>query len=281
MTTTLARQQSPSPSSRSLTFGSRISALGAKISRSMSRDTYGDDKWDDENGDGGQCAFFHSYLILPFSTSSLPSSFYSNTTMSAPERSTSRGRDAFQSSGRGGLGNIRQASQSRDARPDSGPDDFSVTRGREPVAQNNAPLYSTGRGGAGNIRSPSRGPNKIVDIAEETVIRDHIAKQEDAVTSTGRGGLGNLAQRSRSRGPGADGTPGRSRSRGPDAVFSTGRGGAGNIRAGDVDKAATIDEEERRKVGSLDGAVHSTGRGGLANLTSGPAPGVESVPHAP
>ncbi|KAF9041692.1 hypothetical protein BJ165DRAFT_1349769 [Panaeolus papilionaceus] len=203
--------------------------------------------------------------------------------MSAPERSTSRGRDAFHSSGRGGIGNIRQASQSRDARPDSGPDDFSVTRGREPVANQSAPLFSTGRGGAGNIRSPSRGPgSKIVDIAEEKVIQDHLAKQEDAVTSTGRGGLGNLAQRSRSRGPASPSTAAsRSRSRGPDTVFSTGRGGAGNIRAGDVDKAATIDEQERRKVSGVDGGVHSTGRGGLANLTSNPAPGVENVHHAP
>jgi hypothetical protein len=72
--------------------------------------------------------------------------------MAEKDRSLSRGRDAFvsasrhligvlltsptpiqQSTGRGGLGNIRQASLSRDARPDSGPDDFSTTRGREPV----------------------------------------------------------------------------------------------------------------------------------------------------
>lgn len=37
-----------------------------------------------------------------------------------------------QSSGRGGMGNIRQASVSRETRPD-GPDDFSKSRGREPV----------------------------------------------------------------------------------------------------------------------------------------------------
>ncbi|KAG6847663.1 hypothetical protein H0H93_006666 [Arthromyces matolae] len=49
------------------------------------------------------------------------------------DRSRSRGREVF-SSGRGGAGNIRQASQSREARPSDGPDDFSITRGREPVS---------------------------------------------------------------------------------------------------------------------------------------------------
>jgi hypothetical protein len=69
--------------------------------------------------------------------------------MSVSERSLSRGRGPFvssflsshwtlvnrflQSTGRGGVGNIRQPSQSADTRPESGPDDFSVTRGREPI----------------------------------------------------------------------------------------------------------------------------------------------------
>jgi hypothetical protein len=71
--------------------------------------------------------------------------------MSAVDRSQSRGRETFvsiclhntplsfteylcpqHSSGRGGIGNIRQASASREARPD-GPDDFSSSRGREPI----------------------------------------------------------------------------------------------------------------------------------------------------
>jgi hypothetical protein len=37
-----------------------------------------------------------------------------------------------ESSGRGGAGNIFEASQSDD-QPIDGPDDFSVTRGREPI----------------------------------------------------------------------------------------------------------------------------------------------------
>jgi hypothetical protein len=56
------------------------------------------------------------------------------------ERSLSRGREAFQSSGRGGIGNIRQASLSRDARPGTGPDDFSPTRGREPHVHPGEPV---------------------------------------------------------------------------------------------------------------------------------------------
>jgi len=36
------------------------------------------------------------------------------------------------STGRGGIGNLRPNSTSRDARPATGPDDFSQTRGREP-----------------------------------------------------------------------------------------------------------------------------------------------------
>jgi hypothetical protein len=69
--------------------------------------------------------------------------------MSISVRSVSRGRQPFvsfsprlsllgrllivflQSTGRGGYGNIRQPSESTDVRPESGPDDFSGTRGRE------------------------------------------------------------------------------------------------------------------------------------------------------
>jgi hypothetical protein len=66
--------------------------------------------------------------------------------MSVSDRSVSRGRQTFvsfplsstwtlvnglQSTGRGGSGNIRQPSESTDVRPESGPDDFSRTRGRE------------------------------------------------------------------------------------------------------------------------------------------------------
>ncbi|KAF8157263.1 hypothetical protein B0H34DRAFT_849518 [Crassisporium funariophilum] len=175
--------------------------------------------------------------------------------MSENERSVSRGREAFQSTGRGGIGNIRQTSLSRDARPDSGPDDFSTTRGREPLGSPTQ-IYSTGRGGAGNIRSPSRDVSRPpnVDVLEEDV-------------STGRGGLGNI-NRSRSRDP-TNNVP----------VHSTGRGGAGNLLPGDGSAASTIDEDERRKHSTSHDGYHSTGRGGAANLTSSHEPAIERHSH--
>ncbi|KAG6918462.1 hypothetical protein DXG01_014089 [Tephrocybe rancida] len=165
------------------------------------------------------------------------------------DRSQSRGRDVYQSSGRGGAGNIRQASASRDARPTDGPDDFSVSRGREAVPTSPLKNFSTGRGGAGNIRSPSRDPTvaSIVEpgIAEESeVIRTHVAAVADGPFSSGRGGAGNILQ-----------TQSRSRSRGPGVVHSTGRGGAGNILPGTVGEAYVADEEER-KVHGHQAALH-------------------------
>ncbi|KAK0206699.1 hypothetical protein DFS33DRAFT_1316438 [Desarmillaria ectypa] len=115
------------------------------------------------------------------------------------DRSQSRGRE-FQSSGRGGLGNIRPTSTSRD-RPIGGPDDFSSTRGREPAIEPTK-VYSTGRGGVGNIRSPSRDHKEHVgpDYYEREIVREHDRAEKDAPHSFGRGGLGNIS-RSRSRGP--------------------------------------------------------------------------------
>ncbi|KAJ4479315.1 hypothetical protein J3R30DRAFT_3733630 [Lentinula aciculospora] len=116
----------------------------------------------------------------------------------AEERSHSRGRD-MTSSGRGGLGNIHHAVDP--ALHESGPDDYSSTRGREPAVNPNK-VVSTGRGGAGNIRSPSRDvgshPHTPVqpDPHQEELIRAEADR--DGVHSTGRGGLGNMS-RSRSR----------------------------------------------------------------------------------
>ncbi|PPQ84442.1 hypothetical protein CVT25_012543 [Psilocybe cyanescens] len=183
------------------------------------------------------------------------------------ERSISRGRDTF-STGRGGLGNIRQTSASRDARPSSGPDDFSPTRGREPIASPQQ-VFSTGRGGAGNLRSPSRAPKDAQsDAAEQEVIREYVASQEHAIKSSGRGGIGNIS-RSRSRGPPQSKSPSRpSPTTGSPAPaagkFSTGRGGAGNILSGQDGhghagySAEAADEEERRRVG-LSANVHNAG----------------------
>ncbi|GLB42549.1 putative protein of unknown function (DUF3602) [Lyophyllum shimeji] len=137
------------------------------------------------------------------------------------DRSRSRGREVYQSSGRGGAGNIRQASVSREARPQRGPEDVSISRGREPLPAMTQ-SFSTGRGGAGNIRSPSRDQfdgmvysapqapiERTMTIAEEEFIREHVAASQDIPFSSGRGGAGNI-QHTRSRS--------RSRSRGPPIV---------------------------------------------------------------
>ncbi|KAF9240396.1 hypothetical protein BU15DRAFT_45789 [Melanogaster broomeanus] len=196
-------------------------------------------------------------------------------TPNSPNRSLSRGREAIVSScGRGGVGNIRIASQSRDARPIDGPDDFSLTRGREP-AINPEKVISVGRGGAGNIRSPSRdafkdrsqtrpiGKNAIAEAEfEAKLLREHA--ETTTVHSSGRGGIGNI-------------TGSRSRSRGP-VVHSSGRGGVGNIQHGDSAKSDLLDQEERVLHKHPEG-FHSTGRGGAANITDTHGPDIERVSH--
>ncbi|KAF8629379.1 hypothetical protein AX17_005675 [Amanita inopinata Kibby_2008] len=150
--------------------------------------------------------------------------------MESSERSLSRGREAFQSSGRGGFGNIRRASESRDGRPDTGPDDFSSSRGREPRMDHPTHIYSTGRGGAGNIRSPSREIAQVArraELKEQEIIKSHVAADQEVMHSIGRGGIGNIAaSRSRSREPLGSAS-------GPTTFYnplhSTGRGGAGNF----------------------------------------------------
>jgi hypothetical protein len=194
----------------------------------------------------------------------LPSDRISSDFSEDKARSISRGRE-YISSGRGGAGNIRRASASREPIAD-GPDDFSSSRGRE-YAVNVDKIVSTGRGGAGNIRSPSRDPSgqrhDTPGAAEydKKVIQDHLIAEQDAPHSSGRGGFGNMS-RSRSRGPAL-----------PTPVHSTGRGGTGNIKPGHGGFEG-VDDAERREHLSAEG-IHSTGRGGLANLTEGPVPGIE------
>ncbi|KAG7096707.1 hypothetical protein E1B28_004121 [Marasmius oreades] len=181
------------------------------------------------------------------------------------ERSISRGREAYRSTGRGGAGNIHPASQD-DNRPIGGPDDFSPTRGRELTVHHDT-LYSTGRGGAGNIRSPSREPQATPDSREQEVIKGEAEK--NIAHSTGRGGLGNMS-RSRSRGPS------QTSSSAPLHVHSTGRGGTGNIFEGDAPSIETVMEDEDLDFQFKPATIHSTGRGGLANISHSPPPGVES-----
>lgn len=112
-------------------------------------------------------------------------------TTSTPERSQSRGRDAFASTGRGGVGNIRQTSVTRAEATPSSPA-VELIRGRElgnALPATSKP-YSTGRGGAGNIRSPSRSHQRdlsqpptlptVFDTSKEDIIRNHIYVTEEA-----------------------------------------------------------------------------------------------------
>ncbi|KAG6908611.1 hypothetical protein DXG01_004014 [Tephrocybe rancida] len=252
-----AASQSPS---RRISFGGSLQALGAKLSRTLSHEKGHDDKDADSRS-------------------------ISTVGSKEADRSLSRGREVYHSSGRGGAGNIRQASVSRDARPIDGPDDFSIVRGREPVPAALS-TFSTGRGGAGNIRSPSRDPKiaKLVGaedgLSDTEVIRAHVAASADVPHSSGRGGAGNISSsRSRSRGPGSTSTPPHTPMA---AVRSTGRGGAGNISINGAEgvpediQEHDEDEEKRRVLRYQNPAgIHSTGRGGVANLTAAPAPGVE------
>ncbi|KAJ7255670.1 hypothetical protein C8J57DRAFT_1345399 [Mycena rebaudengoi] len=187
----------------------------------------------------------------------------------ATDRSTSRGRDALTSAGRGGLGNIHSPSPTRE-RPTDGPDDFSHTRSREIQRPDDDRIRSTGRGGAGNFRSPSRDTGPETAERERERIRAHEQAELGAVHSSGRGGLGNMSNsRSPSGGPSSPlgATP---------VVHSSGRGGAGNIAPG----AAPAFERGRPAAPADDKAhMHSTGRGGLANLTSAASPPPD-VPHA-
>ncbi|KAF8273922.1 hypothetical protein EI94DRAFT_1086724 [Lactarius quietus] len=125
-----------------------------------------------------------------------------------PPLSRGRGRH-YQSSGIGGMGNIRASSTSSErTRTPDGPDDFSSTRGREPrSAFGIDKVMSIGRGGAGNIRSPSQDvvrarPSELSSISEaeqveyeKSLIRKHEAARGAQLVSGGRGGVGNMVRR--------------------------------------------------------------------------------------
>jgi len=243
---------SPSPTRRS--FSGRLSAIGAKINRTLTGESETTVRDNDSD----------TYSVA------------STIDKSKVDRSLSRGREVY-SSGRGGAGNIRQSSASR-GRPEDGPDDFSRSRGREPAPAESPRSFSIGRGGVGNIRSPSRdvrGPLTTPDLMEdERVVRAHVAASQDAPHSSGRGGAGNIVARSKSRDPQVAATPPLTHLR------STGRGGAGNIVSGgdNVPAALNAEEEERKNHHHRD-PIHSTGRGGVANVTNLSEPPVEHHPH--
>jgi hypothetical protein len=202
------------------------------------------------------------------------------------ERSTSRGRAILTSTGRGGAGNIRSPSREPIA-PHTGPEDFSDTRGRDPIPSLDPNVViSTGRGGAGNIRSPSRDAIRVENGTPEGsparseqrgrgYDRDLIEAIDDAndngVHSFGRGGAGNMS-----------GSPphSKSRSRSREPAHAGGRGGFGNIITGGPSEKVIeeLDESERASHQQAPG-VHSAGRGGTGNLTAGEVPHREGAVH--
>jgi len=210
------------------------------------------------------------------------------------ERSLSRGRTSgFQLTGRGGAGNYRSPSR-EPATGGRGPEDYSDTRGRDPIPSGDPhAIISTGRGGAGNIRSPSRDAVRGENASRETSLvrseqrgrgydRELITTIDNAndpgVHSFGRGGRGNM-----------DGSPAssqsRSRSREPiqaAGIHGAGRGGLGNIHAGGPSEKVIEELDESERAAHLHPAgVHSSGRGGIANLISSKVPHVEGAgdPH--
>jgi hypothetical protein len=166
----------------------------------------------------------------------------------SPNRTDSRGRTGgndtvFQSSGRGGAGNIKRSSKSRDARPVDGPDDFSPARGRElanhpPNTNANGTFVSAGRGGAGNYRSPSRDPAQTrKELEQEKQVIEAAARRAEesgVLASSGRGGFGNIHRSS------VDRSRSRSQSRGPSGDYSPTLSG---VTRPELDK---LEEEDRK-----------------------------------
>ncbi|KAF8262472.1 hypothetical protein EI94DRAFT_1743602 [Lactarius quietus] len=126
--------------------------------------------------------------------------------------STSRSGQ-YKSSGRGGVGNARAASDCiQRANILDGPGNFPSMNGREirPLVRPDK-IISTGRGGAGNVRSPSRDaivarPSNVSSKMEaeqakyeRSLIRKHEAARATQMLSVGRGGAGNIVPSSPSR----------------------------------------------------------------------------------
>lgn len=203
------------------------------------------------------------------------------------ERSLSRGRNPdFHLTGRGGAGNYRSPSRERAT---GGPDDYSNTRGRDPIPSSDPYLVtSTGRGGAGNIRSPSREAGRDDGSRERSLARSEprgrgydreaisiIDEAHDTgVRSFGRGGRGNIS-----------GSPpsSQSRSRSREPIHGGGRGGFGNVHVGGPSEKVIEELDETERAAHLQPpGVHSSGRGGFANLSSGKVPYTEGAgnPHS-
>ncbi|KAH0584750.1 hypothetical protein H2248_008023 [Termitomyces sp. 'cryptogamus'] len=123
--------------------------------------------------------------------------FQSINTVDSKSRLSSRGREVYYSTGRGGAGNIHRASIPYQARPTDPSHDFSGhPHGHREAVPGVRTKISTGRGGAGNIRAPFEGDTSLSD-ADVEVIRSRVAVSADVPRSFGRGGAGNISIRSR------------------------------------------------------------------------------------
>ncbi|OBZ78507.1 hypothetical protein A0H81_02123 [Grifola frondosa] len=160
----------------------------------------------------------------------------SNLTSSTSNRSVSRGREGFQSSGRGGAGKHTQtvARSGQSGAPIGA--SFSCTRTGASCRPRAGANHRARRRGQHSLRvacafhgqdSLQPSPNGIPHLAEEAA--------RTRAKSSGRGGLGNISSRSRSRGPTALHLMGPS-------IHSTGRGGAGNLQLGSAIEAEVIGE---------------------------------------
>ncbi|KAF8193982.1 hypothetical protein K438DRAFT_1969272 [Mycena galopus ATCC 62051] len=164
------RQQTSVSTSPRRTFSDRISAVGAKINRALSSDA----------GRSGYNA----------ETESITS-----TIVEGNDRSNSRGRNNFHSSGRGGAGNIH-ATPNNPALNAEPPQDFPWPRGREraPVARAAPPsaVRSTGRGGSGNFSQSPPAADPSYSLRDREILRAHAEADKTAIRSSGRGGIGNI-----------------------------------------------------------------------------------------
>ncbi|TFY63294.1 hypothetical protein EVG20_g6378 [Dentipellis fragilis] len=176
------------------------------------------------------------------------------------DRSMSNDRE-FQSSGRGGAGNIRRDGSAVRHTPD-GPDDFSSDFLR-PRRRRQHPLALT--------RAPR--PNLRRRRGARTGTRSHQGRLKRRAPASNNPPV--AAARATSRAPTRGPTPAR-RSTAPDVAAR------GNIKPGDAIQADILElrDEEWASAHMPHVGLHSTGRGGAANITPDVPPPVDSPPHA-
>jgi len=166
---------------------------------------------------------------------------YKDSINPADERSLSRGRESF---GRGGYGNMRPSSTSRDREISTergrGANRILSTDGIDAVPEDSIPTsHSTGRGGYANI-TDVRSPDIEPPI--------HVTHPDNERVSTGRGGVGNIRSRSQSKVRDQP-EPHVPRPHPEGEFYSSGRGGAGNIRSRSQSKPPKEEKAHDHKLG--------------------------------